>query len=132
MPDVGREREFREWLPQWAREKAIGQSAKSLHARKDHPAESQGPCLSSETVVQRIGQYSQLGTFELLVRIHGEHASGHRYQADQPTSPDPEAMQLKGSTTRPMQKVSKDGAGKPGLAMQMSCKVEPTLRIRIG
>lgn len=132
MPDVGREREFREWLPQWAREEAIGQSAESLHARKDHPTESQGPCLSGETVVQRIGEYSQLGTMELLVRIHGEHASGHRCQADQPASPDPKTMQLKGSTTRPMQKVSEDGTGKPGLAMQMGCKVEPTVRIRIG
>lgn len=109
MPDIGREGELREWLPQRAREEAIGRSAIPLHAGEDHPTQSQWPGISGQAVVQRVGEYGQFGCIELLVRMHGEHAGDHRCQTYQPAGPDPEGVQLVCSATRSMQKVPEDG-----------------------
>lgn len=132
MPDIGREGELREGLPQRTREEAVGRSAIALHAGEDHPAQSQWPSISGQAVVQSVGEYGQLGSIELLVRMHGEHASDHRCQTYQPADPDPEGIQLVGSATRSMQKVPEDGTYQPGLTMQVGCQVEPIMRILRG
>lgn len=129
MPNIGREGELREWLPQRAREEAIGRPAIALHAGEDHPTQSQWPSISGQAVVQSVGEYGQFGSIELLVRIHSEHASSHRCQTYQPADPDPEGMQLVCSATRSMQKVPEDGTYQPGLTMQVGCQVEPIMRI---
>jgi len=68
VENVGGVGELRHGLPQWGGQEAVGQSPVSLHASKDHPAETQGPGHPGEGQVEGLLQnwrcFRLLGIFE--------------------------------------------------------------------